>query len=485
MAFEIGPAEIEQRILAVMRRGMRLGCVAWVRPGPNGESLLAAFDGKPATETFAIGETIQDLGAASPVLSTGRPLLLNPDRERPIRVPYCRKPVVIRGAMAVPLAGGVAWADRADDLIQTDEFQVFQELCAVLEEDTGFHRTASAHTERADFLSWVLEGLHSILTCGTDEECVAALVESTAQMTRSRIGVVVLVADSRAEATVVAAYGEDARHLVGRNLSPTEGLVGLAMRSGTAVPSTHRFASTMGGVLGPDLPPIARDGDSVVVQPIGQRDSLVGALGLVGGDYDRPAALYGLRSLSDASALLVQRMRLQVRIAQDAMMDGLTGLYNRKAFLRHLNEVFAFCRRHGHDLSLLMVDADHFKQVNDRHGHLAGDRALCFISDIIRRSLRESDVPGRYGGEEFVIALPQTTLSGALRVAERIREQCAASPILLGTERVRLTVSIGAAWIGQALDGPEALIAAADQAMYAAKHAGRNRVMAAAGRPAP
>lgn len=499
-----GPADIERRILSVMRRGMRLSCVAWIAPTPRGfrsndtpppPLTLRCLDGNLPEDSIAEGLPVVELGAASPVLTTGKPLLLNPDREMPVRVPYASTPVRIRGGMAAPVGGGLVWADRDRGPILDDEFAVFRDLCAVLEEERGLHETVSKRDERAEYLSRVLEGLQTILTSTSEQECMAALVESAAHLTRTTAGAVALFGAPAGgtgasgaggwvhpiEATVVAAVGDGTRDWPGRVFDPTQGLAGLAMRHGVAVPSSRRFAPNMAQVLGPDIRPPLREGDPIVVHPLGSEADPVGVLVLTGGDYDAAVAMYGIRSLCDSATLLAQRFRLQQRISRDAMMDGLTALLNRKAFLQNLGGTFSFCRRHGQDLSLLMLDADHFKQVNDRYGHLAGDRALRFIADVIRRGLRESDIAGRYGGEEFAIALPHTDREGALRVAERIRGLCSASPVLIGNHKVRLTVSIGVSSMDRSTEGLEGLIAAADEALYAAKRAGRNRVVVAPG----
>ncbi len=485
------PSDVERRILSAMRRGMRLTCVAWLPPAtPSGPFTVGFLDGQIPEDSTAEGRVVGDIGAAAPVLSQRRPLLLTFDRETPVRVPYAASPVPLRGAMVAPVGEGLVWADRDHAPISEEEFAVFCDLCAVLEEERGLRETVLTRDERADYLSRVLEGLQTILSSTSERDCVAALAEAAFAMTRSRAAAVALIGAAHANlgamvweramvAKVVSAIGEGTQSWLGRSFDPTQGLVGVALRSGTSVPSSRRFARSMEGAFGPDIRLPLREGDPILVQPMGTETEPVGALVLAGGQYEAAIATYGVRSLCDAATLLVQRFRLQERISQDAMMDGLTGLLNRKAFVRQVGAAFAFCRRHGHDLSLLMLDADHFKQVNDRYGHLAGDRALQFIAEVIQRGLRESDIAGRYGGEEFAIALPQTGEDGALRVAERIRSQCSASPILLGHHKVSLTVSIGVATMRSAPEGLEGLIAAADEALYAAKRSGRNRVVAA------
>lgn len=159
-----------------------------------------------------------------------------------------------------------------------------------------------------------------------------------------------------------------------------------------------------------------------------------------------------------------------------ANIDPLTELLNRRCFLSQFHQYLSFAYRTEHSLSLLMVDVDHFKTFNDTHGHLAGDEALKVIAGIIQQNLRRSDIAGRYGGEEFVICLPESKPSGAMFVAESLRRAVAnhGSPIQ-GT-----TISIGVATIQLELYEQTIsqtalnLISAADQALYASKRNGRN-----------
>ena len=162
-----------------------------------------------------------------------------------------------------------------------------------------------------------------------------------------------------------------------------------------------------------------------------------------------------------------------------ATQDTLTGLFNRRAFLDHMGREHARSLRHAYPLSVLLLDVDHFKRVNDTFGHAAGDVVLQGVAQILNGVARRSDVVARWGGEEFVIALPQTGEAGARIAAERVRRAIAeASFPVPGGEVLRVTASIGAA-SGVSPWSTEQIIAAADEAMYAAKARGRNRVESA------
>jgi diguanylate cyclase (GGDEF)-like protein len=157
--------------------------------------------------------------------------------------------------------------------------------------------------------------------------------------------------------------------------------------------------------------------------------------------------------------------------------DDLTGLYNMRGFVVIANRLFAQAQRYGRAASFLMLDSDSLKQVNDLHGHDAGNRLLQHLVKAMQGQLRATDVAARYGGDEFVVMLPDTPARGALEVAERIRHAVESAPFAAEVGRVPCTVSIGVASFPEDGRGIEALLARADRALYEAKAAGRNRVM--------
>lgn len=166
-----------------------------------------------------------------------------------------------------------------------------------------------------------------------------------------------------------------------------------------------------------------------------------------------------------------------------ATEDGLTGLATRRHFSSQLDTLFGLSRRHGDPLSLLMVDVDHFKRINDTYGHQAGDEVLKGVAEVLKKhSRRAGDARGgahRYGGEEMSILLPRTPLDGARIVAEKIRKAVEAKTFRFGGKPVKVTVSVGVAHFMPTMSVPEALVREADKALYAAKTTGRNRVVVA------
>lgn len=168
---------------------------------------------------------------------------------------------------------------------------------------------------------------------------------------------------------------------------------------------------------------------------------------------------------------------LNERLSELAHTDALTGLYNRRAYDQELAREWRRVQRNGAALSVLLIDADHFKSINDQHGHAVGDRVLQALAALIQRSAREIDVAARIGGEEFAVLLSDTGATSALNVAERIRSQIAQSDTMTVTG---VTVSIGVATLA-AEESAASLQHRADQALYMAKSQGRNRVVSAPG----
>ncbi|MGH7213311.1 MAG: sensor domain-containing diguanylate cyclase [Tepidisphaeraceae bacterium] len=181
-----------------------------------------------------------------------------------------------------------------------------------------------------------------------------------------------------------------------------------------------------------------------------------------------------LQSQQHATTLQVQNQQLKVA----ATTDGLTGLANRAQFDAFLAEHFGAALRGGKTLSLLMLDVDKFKSVNDKHGHLAGDAVLKTLGTLLRTAARAQDLAARYGGEEVALVLPGTTRSTAAAIAETIRRAIAARSVQAGQLALQITASIGVATLepGSPFREPAHLIKAADLAVYNAKHSGRNCV---------
>ena len=185
-------------------------------------------------------------------------------------------------------------------------------------------------------------------------------------------------------------------------------------------------------------------------------------------------------NLSLQTTMAVMRMSL---LEREVVTDSLTGAFNRRYLDRRLNEEALIERRYGRPLSVMMIDIDHFKQINDTHGHQAGDQVLKALSGVVAKGLRETDVLARYGGEEFLVIAPQTLIAGAAELAERLRQDIEAHPFTFSEgnrlRQINVTISIGVAALGNGIDNSDKLVHAADESLYRAKQGGRNRVVCA------
>ncbi len=220
---------------------------------------------------------------------------------------------------------------------------------------------------------------------------------------------------------------------------------------------------------------------SYLALPICLHDRVLGLLRL---DGDTPGGFSAedakrLQPLANAAAIALENARLFGEVQRLAITDGLTGTYNRRHFFELAEREIERGRRYGHAVSAIMLDIDHFKQVNDTYGHATGDQVLRAAAERCSESIRDVDILGRYGGEEFVVVLPATDLSGALSTAERLRQCVAETPIPTDRGDVTITISLGVASNIQDNGDLAVLLNRADAAMYAAKQAGRNRVAVA------
>jgi diguanylate cyclase (GGDEF)-like protein len=272
------------------------------------------------------------------------------------------------------------------------------------------------------------------------------------------------------------------------------------MVSGLAVALVLAGAALLGSALGParqlvaDLPPgLVRRRWRILALVIaafilgylgylalfwgrhaGWADLLVPAIFLLGGCF-----VWMTLRLALQTAIDIRRVTV---LEQENITDPLLGVYNRRYLDRRLEQEVARARRYGLPLAVLLLDIDHFKRVNDTHGHPAGDQVLSYLGQLIRSSVREADVAARYGGEELLIIAPNTTPAAAGVLAERIRGHVEAHALVLTNQagqrlELQITVSVGVAGLSpQTTDGP-ALVGRADAALYRAKQDGRNRVV--------
>ena len=247
--------------------------------------------------------------------------------------------------------------------------------------------------------------------------------------------------------------------------------------------AVQRKRPLIGAITGPEdiLLPLRPDIDvhSFLGVPVVFRDHVTGLIAL----YNT-----GARAFTDDDAQVAELFASQVAIALDnsrrvelmerqAVTDELTGLYNRRAFALMGDKEVGRARRYQRPLALILFDIDHFKTVNDSHGHLIGDHVLRVLTERVTKTTRATDIVCRYGGEEFIVLMPEAGRDEAVAMAERLREEISRMTVVTAGGTLSLTISLGVAGLGQNGDEDlDSLIARADRAMYQAKAAGRNTV---------
>lgn len=210
--------------------------------------------------------------------------------------------------------------------------------------------------------------------------------------------------------------------------------------------------------------------------PISYRNTVIGVLVIEDDRNSRnweDEELLMVKTVSDQLSVAISHARLFRQVQTQAMTDALTGLFNHGYFQERLDRETKLADRNNDQVSLILLDLDHLKHINDTHGHRTGDAALCHVASIMKSTVREVDICARYGGEEFVVILPQCDRASAIEVAERLRQSISSTPLVLAEQ---VTASIGVATYPSGAKNKEELIEMADRAMYLAKAAGRNRV---------
>jgi diguanylate cyclase (GGDEF)-like protein len=313
-------------------------------------------------------------------------------------------------------------------------------------------------------------------------------VSAPADVPASNRGRVLVADDSRVVRMIVAGYLKDAGYEVSEAGSGDEAVARLGREPLDVIITDLSMPGLDGfGVL--EAAKRAGSGIEVIILTGAHADDMaaaVRAIRLGAHDY-----LVKPPSMADDVLIAVERAvekkrlrdtneRLMKQLETLSLTDALTGVGNRRAFSQALEREAARAVRYKHALSLALLDIDHFKKINDGHGHEAGDEVLRQVAQTAAAVLRKGDSFYRYGGEEFVAILPVAEPPGAAEVARRLIAAIAGRPIRIGAHGLSVTASVGVATLG--VDGPEATLGRADAALYEAKRSGRNRVCAA---PAP
>jgi diguanylate cyclase (GGDEF)-like protein len=307
---------------------------------------------------------------------------------------------------------------------------------------------------------------------------VGVIMSEIQQLIPSEAWSILLVDEERKELTFEMALGEKGGELGDIRLKIGEGIAGWVAKTGKPVivndvARDARFQSRFDEQT-------RFQTRSVLCAPLVSRGSIIGVVEIMnreaGSKFTR-RDLKLLLTLVEPAAIALENAILFQRVEKLAVTDDLTKLYNSRYLNSNLGKEISRASRHKTSLSLIFLDLDGFKSVNDCHGHLCGSRTLYEVGSIIKRSVREEEVVGRYGGDEFVVILPDTDAEGALLVAERIRRALREHDFLsdLGLA-VRLSASLGVSCFPKHGATPQDLIQKADQAMYSVKEQGKDAV---------
>ena len=306
---------------------------------------------------------------------------------------------------------------------------------------------------------------------------ISAVLETSAMSVGAASGVFYAVVPASGGLSAMSCYACETK---GNRLKPGEGAAGAAV-------ARDKVVHVPGDATLSPSEPVA---DAAVAIPLRRGNHAIGVLALYGrGPAETFSAddVHLLQSLMHQAETAIENTFLYEEATRLSITDGLTGLWNRRLFDLRISEELQRAIRFQEPFGLMLVDLDHFKNVNDRYGHQAGDAVLVELARRLSDATREVDVVTRFGGEEFALILPKTPVQGTLRLAEKVREVVSNEPFVAGNASIPVTVSVGAAGYPDHGLSTADLLSAADAALYRAKENGRNRVEEAesGGRPTP
>ena len=417
------------------------------------------------------------------VLRTERPVSLE-SGNMSYRLPWWLDSVPVQSVLAIPIR---IWDEPPWILVleheepehfETERLEMALAVAAQMSEaQVLFRREAKHYVEELE-LKGLLHASEKLSSSVRLVELLRHMVEYAREVGKFDTCSVCLMSDGNEEFSVVVAEGYR-KEVLGKTF-PLEapswaGWVLRAREEPLAIRMERRSGMP---ILDPKERPTT--GVGFLAVPLRAQQRVCGALLLTrDGEGFTARELRLLRIYCNQAAVAIENAIVYERVENLAATDGLTGLFNRRYLEGALERELARAERGSSSLALLLLDIDHFKSFNDTYGHMMGDLVLKKVATTLQRGLRQADVLARFGGEEFVVLLPQVGERGAMESAERIRAALESSSIHPGGLRKRVTVSIGLAMFRDHADSSESLLRVADEAMYRAKDAGRNRVVVA------
>ena len=484
-----GVAEVEEVLkgaLAVAEAALEPHAVVVFLLSPDGESVRLR-EAAGTTDALFRGPLPSREGALGAVLSAQRPVRM--DDAAP-SLSYYEGKSAVANFCGVPLCEregaiiGALVADRAEPFTPAEEkvlLALASEVTRSIEAERLLGAVRREKEEKARFFR-ALEELNKTSTVKQAAE--SAVAQARRLCPTLDLCAITLCDDSsgRRRHVIRAVEGDASGALRELAFADNAGLVSNVVKLGAPLPG--RALGAMDRVVIFDNGTVVRGLAALKIFPLRAGEATVGTL-VCGSKTALPEAAQrelAMLSLQAAEALI--RTQLFERTEKLATTDGLTGLFNRRTFNQLLEQRVREAQRYNRPVSLLLLDVDHFKKVNDTYGHPAGDAVLRGVARLAQKAARDTDLVARYGGEEMALILPETDLKGALVMAERIRAAVQAGKHATDQGNLQVTLSVGVSTWPQGGQSPEELLESADKALYRAKQAGRNRVMALSGRAA-
>ena len=420
-------------------------------------------------------------GLADEAFSSGGCILSSDRPETKHRLSRLAREEAIRAFVCLPLEShrrrqGVLYFYRDDrDEFTPDEIALlttFSHLAAGAIENAGLY-------EKEQHRVWQMSVLQEAVMAITSDLALEPLLErlatETARLMKAELAALVILNPENGSIQHFETNVPPEVFPV-KFMPEGRGLLGAAMREGAPVRVQDVASDSRSQEFPPGHPPIR----NLIEVPLQYRNRIIGELLAANKESNEPFTQEDedlLLTLAVQSATAVENARLYAMTVEMATMDSLTGLNNRRVLQGRLDEEIERSDRYQHPFAVLMIDIDHFKQVNDTFGHAAGDSVLRGLARILKSQIRNVDIAGRYGGEEFVVILPETDRIRGKGVAEQIREGVSRASFLLSDGRESgITVSVGVTCYPECSRTAADLIDKADQALYIAKKEGRDRV---------
>lgn len=395
---------------------------------------------------------------------------------------YYRGPSLVRSFLGVPVMEngrlrGALCADRIVDVPFTERDESILEgavrnILRAIENERVFVQLERTKSEQT-VLHQASQALGAALT---EEAVIEAGLKHAAQIAPYDFAAVTLYDPEHKRHSVRRAVGEGAKELANLSFRDNASLTAMAVKNRHYLPYRGEFdgqkqivytrSTNLNGM------------QSLLILPLLVREDPVGTLALAARRKDAfgPSLRSTLQVLANQLAVALANAASVRRLEELATTDGLTGCLNKRTFLEEMNKRFKVAERFGKKLSLIVTDIDHFKSVNDTYGHAVGDQVIRGLGEILRSLKRETDIVGRFGGEEFCVLCEETDAKGAVMLAERVREELKSRVFETDLGKLRVTASLGVAAFPDDAKSDKMLFELADKALYVAKQSGRDRV---------